>query len=112
MAGPRQRHIASIYTKLIDIIRWALRAIILGLLWLRRSYGNLVHFIGPNDARIRPRVYTVVSSLAIFIVFVVLTCVAVRVTTASMRVSYASVSGGMFLVLAGIVVADLALDSK
>ena len=112
MAGPSQRHIASLYTKPIDIICRALRAIILGLLWLRKPYGKVVHFIGPKDVRIRPRDYTVVSSLAIFIVFVVLTCVAVRVTMASMRVSYASVSGGMFLVLAGIVFVDLAFDSK
>ncbi len=79
---------------------------------IEELHGKLKHTIGPEQQSTRPHRYTVVWSFIAFILFAVLTCVAVKVTTAAMRISYACVSCGLFVVLAELIVADLAFDSK
>ena len=112
MAAPKQRH------EPMKTIKLALQAIKpnnrKGLDRIQESYGEIVQVICPETGNtgIRPRNYTVVWSLATFILFVVLSCVAVRVTTTPMRISYASISSGLFLILVWIIVADLAFDCK
>jgi len=79
---------------------------------IQERHGKLMHIVGPEHRSTRPHRYTVVWSFVAFILFAVLTCVAVRVTTAAMRISYACVSCGLFVVLAELIVADLGFDSK
>jgi len=79
---------------------------------IQDRHGKLIHIIGPEHRSTRPHRYTVVWSFVAFILFAVLTCVAVKVTTAAMRISYACVSCGLFVVLTELTVADLAFDSK
>ena len=117
MAAPKLRHVASIYQNFMKIIRRALQATNQRLSQIRGLYRKFLLAIGPDDGihrnnGIRPHVSTVLWSLATFISFVVLTCVAVRVTTTPMRISYASISSGLFLLLVWIIVADLAFGSK
>ena len=112
MAGPRQRQEPM---KTIKLALQAIRSSIgKDLHRIQNSYKRIVEVIcpeiGPNG--IRPRIDTVVWSLATFILFVVLSCVAVRVTTTPMRISYTSISSGLFLILAWIIVADLAFGGK
>ena len=114
MAGPKQQHRASIYQKCIETIQSALQDIKKGLRRVSESYRKIVQVICPETVStgIRPHNYTVVWSLATFILFIVLTCVAVRVTTTPMRIGYASSSTGLFLFLAWIILADLTFSSK
>jgi len=79
---------------------------------IQELHGKLMHIVGPEHQNTRPHRYTVVWSFLAFLLFVVLTCVAVKVTTAAMRISYACVSCGLFVVLIELIVADLAFDSK
>lgn len=79
---------------------------------IQELHGKLMHIIGPEQQSTRPHRYTVVWSFIAFILFAVLTCVAVKVTTAAMRISYACVSCGLFVVLTELIVADLAFDSE
>ena len=105
---------ASIYQMTMELIQSALQAINRILAETRKSCRDLVLAIGPDSGinGIRPHASTVLFSLAAFISFVVLTCVAVRVTTVPMRISYASISSGLFLVLVWIVFVDLAFGGK
>lgn len=79
---------------------------------IQELHGKLKHIIGPEQQSTRPHRYTVVWSFIAFILFAVLNCVAVKVTTAAMRISYACVSCGLFAVLAELIVTDLAFDSE
>ena len=118
MAGPKQQHKASIYQKCIGTIESALLGIKcntkVGLHRVSDSYRKMVQIICPESVSngIRPNNYTVVWSLATFILFIVLICVAVRVTTTPMRIGFASSSTGLFLFLTWIIIADLAFGSK
>lgn len=79
---------------------------------IQELHGNLMRIAGPEHRSTRPHGYTVVWSFVAFLLFAVLTCVAVKVPTAAMRISYACVSCGLFVVLAELIVADLAFDSE
>ena len=79
---------------------------------IQKLHGRLMHIIGPEQQSTRPHRYTVVWSFAAFTLFTVLTCVAIKVPTAAMRISYACFSCGLFVVLIELIVADLAFDSK
>ena len=81
------------------------------LLRIQELHRRLLHIVGPEQHKIRPHSYTVVWSLVAFVVFVVLTSVAVKATTPAMRISFACVSCGLFVVLAEIIIADFAFDS-
>lgn len=71
-----------------------------------------MHVVGPKSDNVRPNRYAVVWSFVAFVLFVALTCVAVKVTTPAMRISYACVSCGLFAVLAEILIAELACKSE
>lgn len=79
---------------------------------IQELHGKLMRIVGPEDRSTRPHRYTVVWSFVAFLLFAVLTCVAVKVPMAAMRISYACVSCGLFVVLGELIVADLAFDSK
>lgn len=79
---------------------------------IQELHGNLMRIVDSGHRSTRPHRYTVVWSFAAFLLFAVMTCVAVKVPTAAMRISYVCVSCGLFVVLAELIVADLAFNSK